>query len=74
MKKETKKEIEVGDKFVSRRGNNIAVIAYQSVNGDVGYRLKWTKRIRHATSKNFHRNYIPLREYENQHRDSPLTA
>lgn len=57
-------DIEVGQKFISRRGANIAVIVYLSANGDIGYRLKWTRRIRHATDKNFRRNYAPIKNVE----------
>lgn len=55
-------DIEVGQKFISRNGANIAVVVYLSANGDVGYRLKFTRRIRHATEKNFRLNYKPLND------------
>ena len=57
--------IETGDKFISRRGANIAVVLYVSANGDIGYRLKWTRRTHHSTEKNFRRNYTPLVDNDN---------
>lgn len=51
------------DRFQHRRLVRTATIEYVSVDGAVGYRIRFERHIRHSSRRNFLRNWKP---YENE--------